>query len=413
MKRIVYHVDVNSAYLSWEAAFRLLQGDALDLRTIPSAVGGDPLTRRGIILAKSIPAGRYGVRTGESLMEALKKCPSLHIVRPHFSLYRRCSAALKEELESWSPHVETFSIDESFMDMSHAADPILTAHQLKDNISKKLGFTVNIGVSSNKLLAKMASDFQKPDRVHSLFPEEIPKKMWPLPVRKLFMVGARSEQKLHSMGIHTIGEIAEADPQFLYRRMKSHGILLSNYARGIESSDLRHYSPFDAKGIGNSTTLPRDIDQLSDLRLYLLAISEMVSSRLRAIGRLASVIHVHYRSSLFHRQGHQRKLLSGIDQTMHIFECACELFEEIWKKEPVRQIGIRLSDFSDSNCFQPEIFRPQRTEAERRLDRTIDELRERFGDDAISRASFLHTSIPHIIGGVGEERYDLTLRSQL
>ncbi len=413
MGKTVYHVDVNSAYLSWEAAYRLLQGETTDLRDIPSIVGGDPVTRHGIVLAKSIPAKRYGIRTGESLMEAFKKCPSLYVVRPTFSLYMRCSAALKELLETYSPHVETFSIDESFMDMSHVRDPLVTAHQLKNDIRHRLGFTVNIGVSSNKLLAKMASDFQKPDRVHSLFPEEVPEKMWPLPVRELFMVGPRSEQKLHAMGIHTIGEIASADPEFLYHRMKSHGYLLSDYARGIETSEFKNYSPYEAKGVGNSTTLPRDITRLSDLQLYLLAISEMVSYRLRGIGRLARVVHVHYRSSLFEGQGHQRKLPSGIDQTMRIHEVACELFEELWHREPVRQIGIRVSDFSDASCFQPEIFNPRREEAQRRLDRTIDRLRERFGDDAIQRASFLHTPIPHMIGGVGEERHDLTLRSQL
>ena len=192
-KPIIMHIDVNSAFLSWEACYRLQQGDLLDLRTIPSIVGGNPDTRRGIVLAKSVPAKEFNIKTGESLYSALQKCPTLTIVAPRFDLYLKCSNSLIKLLEEYSPSIQRYSIDECFLDYTnmeqHFGDPLSAAHKIKERIKNELGFTVNIGISNNKLLAKMASDFQKPDAVHTLYPHEIKEKMWPLPVGDLFMVG--------------------------------------------------------------------------------------------------------------------------------------------------------------------------------------------------------------------------------
>nr|MCR5602510.1 DNA polymerase IV [Lachnospiraceae bacterium] len=211
MDRLIFHVDVNSAFLSWEATRRVKNGGE-DLRVIPSCVGGLPDSRRSVVVAKSIPAKKYGIITGEPVSIALKKCPGLVVVQSDFRLYKACSKAFKNICREYAPAVEEFSIDECFMDMSGTKliypDPIAIAYELKDRIKNELGFTVNVGIGSNKLCSKMASDFEKPDKVHTLFPEEISEKMWPLPVGDLLFVGNSTALKLNEIGIKTIGELA-------------------------------------------------------------------------------------------------------------------------------------------------------------------------------------------------------------
>ncbi|HZK10388.1 MAG TPA: DNA polymerase IV [Clostridia bacterium] len=407
-----FHVDVNSAYLSWEASYRLMQGESLDLRSIPSAIGGNPRERKGIILAKSIPAKAYGIQTGETLVSALGKCPSLTIVAPNFSLYKKCSRALSQLLESYSPKVQAFSIDESFMDMGSIDDPLALAEKLREEIEETLGFTVNIGLGPNKLLAKMASDFKKPNRVHSLFYEEIPHKMWPLPVGELFMVGKKTREKLLLMGIETIGDLASANPDLLYSRMKSHGLLIHKYAQGKEFSPIESYSPFEAKGVGNSTTLPRDINDAELIELYLLGISEMVSFRLRSIDKMAYVLSLHYRDNNFKTRRVQRKLLAPLDATSSIYKQAKILFYELWKEEPLRQLGLSLSELV-GNQYYEQSFLDQDQEKLRKVDATIDNLRKKYGRQIIQRASFLYTPVDPMIGGVGEDKDELILSSKL
>lgn len=252
LKRVIFHVDVNSAFLSWEAVYRLHHlGGTLDLRTIPSAVGGDKEKRHGIILAKSIPCKRFGVQTGEPVTDAVKKCPGIVLVPPNYDLYNRSSKAMLRVLERYTDKIERYSIDEAFLDMTGCTeDPVKTANELKDTIREELGFTVNVGVSSVKLLAKMASDFRKPDLVHTLWTEEIPEKMWPLPVRELFFVGGASEKKLKSLGVHTIGQLAALPDNVAYSAMKSHGLLIKQYANGIDNSEVVTETPAN-KGYGN------------------------------------------------------------------------------------------------------------------------------------------------------------------
>ena len=217
MNKVIFHIDVNSAYLSWEAAYRLEHGieEGLDLREIPSAIAGDRNKRHGVILAKSIPAKNQGVLTGEPSVKAISKCPDLKLVPPNHKLYQQYSNAFFEILQEFSPRVEKYSIDEAFCDMTgtHAlfGRPVEAARKIKERIKKDLKFTVNIGISSNKLLAKMASDFKKPDMIHTLFPNEVEKKMWPLPVGKLFSVGKATVRRLEALGIYTIGELAQTD----------------------------------------------------------------------------------------------------------------------------------------------------------------------------------------------------------
>ena len=207
MERLIFHVDVNSAFLSWSAVDRMKKGEP-DLRLIPSAVGGDKDKRTGIIVAKSVPAKAYGVTTGEPVSMALRKCPNLVIIHSDRELYSRCSKAFMDICRKYAPVVQKFSIDECFLDMTGTSylypDPIALAHQIKDEIYDTLGFTVNVGVGSNRLLAKMASDFEKPNKVHTLFTSEIKEKMWPLPVGELLFVGKMSTARLQEVEINTI-----------------------------------------------------------------------------------------------------------------------------------------------------------------------------------------------------------------
>lgn len=194
LDKLIFHIDVNNAFLSWDGAYRLHHlGGKLDLRLIPSAVGGDAALRHGIILAKSNPAKKYGINTGMTLLEARQKCSTLYLVPPNYNLYQHCSSAFIDILREYSPAVEIYSIDEAFMDMSEVIhlfrSPIETADVIRTRIREELGFTVNIGISSNKLLAKMSGNLRKPDFTLTLFPHEIKSKMWPLPVSELFFVG--------------------------------------------------------------------------------------------------------------------------------------------------------------------------------------------------------------------------------
>ncbi len=420
MKRIIFHIDVNAAYLSWEAVYRLAhRGEKVDLREIASAVGGDVSARRGIILAKSIPAKRYGIKTGETLLEARNKCPDLVIVPPDYGLYEECSAAFMDILRDYSDVVEPYSIDEAYMDMSASCHlfgtPEETAAQIRDRIREELGFTVNVGVSVNKLLAKMASDFTKPDRVHTLYPEEIPEKMWPLPASELFFVGRATARKLLSMGIRTIGQLAACDPAWLRGALKKHGEVIWGFANGIDPSPvvssgnsctIKPGAPPDApaglaagsaacgnKGYGNSATTPYDVTDAQTAKQTLLALSETVAGRLRADGVQIGVVSVGIRYADFSHVSHQRTLCGPTDLTMEIYEAACGLFLELWNGRPVRHLGVHTGRVSREDYRQLRLF--DRTDYEKlsRMDRAVDGIRERFGAGALRRAVFLNRDI--------------------
>jgi DNA polymerase IV len=404
--RIIFHIDVNSAYLSWEAVHRLQQGDSLDLRTIPSVVGGDPLTRHGIVLAKSIPAKKFEIQTGETLFSATSKCPELVIAKPNYLLFRQCSQALGDILREYSPLIQQFSVDEYFLDFTHMdqifGDPLETASKIKDRIKSELGFTVNIGVSSNKLLAKMASELEKPDKVHTLFPEEIPTKMWPLPINELFMVGRATSRKLLSRNIKTIGELAHTDPKLLRMSLKSHGTLIWNYANGIENSPVKPGGSILVKGMGNSTTLPFDVEDHKEARLVLLSLVETVAMRLRHSHSSAQLVAISFRTNEFLSYSHQRKFSHATDCTNEIWEIACELFDELWRGQPLRHMGVRVSELCQDDFVQLSLFQKD-YEKDRKVDQAIDLIRERFGSYAIIRSSYLQSGLKAMTGGVVEE----------
>jgi len=411
-RKVIFHIDVNSAFLSWEAVYRIRHlGGTLDLRTVPSAVGGDVAKRHGIILAKSIPAKKYQVKTGETLAEALQKCPGLVIVPPNYELYEKCSNAFLEILRGYSDRVEQYSIDEAFVDMTGTGflfgAPVPAACSLKDEIKNKLGFTVNVGVSENKLLAKMAGDFQKPDRVHTLFPDEIEQKMWPLPVEDLFFVGRATAGKLHSYGIRTVGELAHADRDMLRRVFHSHGDVIWNYANGRDVSDVLS-APVDNKGYGNSMTTPFDVRDAETAKLVLLSLAETVGRRIRGDRAQVGVVSVSIRYFDFTGLSHQRTLPAATDITREIYGAACTLFDEMWDGAPVRHLGIhtgRVSACGESR--QLGLFDGADYEKQRKLDRAVDSIRRRFGADAVKRAAFLQAEdagIDHMGGGISREK---------
>lgn len=412
MESVIFHIDVNSAFLSWEAVYRLAhRGGNLDLREVASAVGGDMSMRHGIILAKSIPAKKYGIQTGETILEAQRKCPNLILVPPNYGLYEKCSAAFMNILREYSDVVEQYSIDEAFIDMTTTCHlfgtPGEAAEQIKNRIKNELGFTVNIGISRNKLLAKMASDFKKPDRVHTLYPEEIQEKMWPLPVSDLFFVGRATTKKLFSMGIRTIGELAEAEPKWLKSMLKKQGEIIWGFANGIDFSPVMA-SPAANKGYGNSTTTPYNVVNVTDANKVLLALAETVGNRLRADEVQIEVIAVGIRYSDLSYVSHQKKLLSSTNLTAEIYKGACELFLDLWNGNPIRHLGIHTSKVQDEDFTrQLSMFDVTDYEKLARMDETVDDIRERFGIDALMRATFLKQPIDHMCGGISREKREV------
>lgn len=397
MKRIIFHVDVNSAFLSWTAVKAVEQGKE-DLRLIPSAIGGDPEKRTGVILAKSVPAKKYGIKTGEPTGMALRKCPKLVLAKPDFKLYRQCSDAFISICREYSPVVEKYSIDECFIDMTGMErifpDIIKTAYELKDRIKSELGFTVNVGVGSNKLLAKMAGDFEKPDKVHTLFDYEIREKMWRLPVSDLISVGESSAQKLNRLSIHTIGELAELDIETLRANFKNKTAQqLYDYSRGIDDSPVNE-NQREPKGYGNSTTLQENVTSFEKADEIILNLADYVCARLRADGAKAYCISVLIRSTDFKDKSHQRKLNIPTDITDEIYSVSKELIRELWDgRTPLRLMGISLSDITRDGGEQISLFDSEKKENTRRLDKTVDDIRLKFGKDKIRRASIMNSDI--------------------
>lgn len=407
-EKVIFHVDVNSAFLSWEAVERLKHPEqfpeiTVDLRTIASAVGGDRTKRRGIILAKSVPAKKYGVKTGEPITDALKKCPNLVLVPARHEVYRRYSKAFLSILERYSDTIEQCSIDECFIDMTGTqklfGEPVEAAGRIKDEIYRELGFTVNVGISTNKLLAKMASDFKKPNLVHTLFPYEIQDKMWGLPAGELFLVGRSTERTLRTLGIHTIGELAKADVNMLRASLKKQGEVIWKFANG-EGVTLVEAEPSDAKSYGNATTIAFDVTDEDTAKIVLMSLADTVGRRLRRDGACAEVVSVNIKYNDLSKASHQCELGHATNVTDEIYQTAARLFEELWNGQPVRLLGIQTSHvIRAEDGRQMSLFDTADYEKREKLDRVIDDIRERFGTDAVKRASFLmQDQMEHAVG---------------
>lgn len=406
MRRIVFHIDVNSAYLSWTAVEQLKNGAQTDIRTIPAIIGGRQESRHGVVLAKSLPAKKFGVRTGEPVANALRKCRNLHMEPPDHTLYRQYSDRLMAFLRTYTPDIEQVSVDECYMDFTgisgQFASPVDGALEIKNRIYEKFGFTVNIGISTNKLLAKMASDFEKPNKVHTLFPEEIQVKMWPLPIWELYMAGHSSVETLQKLEIRTIGDLAQADPEILELHLKSHGRKLWEFANGIDNSEVIT-EKIDAKGIGNSTTLSKDVETEEEARKVLLGLAESVGARLREAEQKAGMLSVEIKYYNFETSSHQKQIPKPTNSDTVIYRTAVELFRELWTKEPIRLLGIRSSKLvKQDEPEQMTIFDIQprqskgkkdavRDEKQKKLDQALDEIKRKYGKDAVRRGRFVET----------------------
>ncbi len=389
MERQILHVDVNNAFLSWTAIERLSLGEELDIRTIPAIIGGDESSRHGVVLAKSMKAKEFGIRTGEPIYQARKKCPNVQVYQGNYENYKKYSNKLYNLLLEYTDKIERFSIDECFMDLTlflrKDEKVIDKAYEISKRVKEELGFTVNVGVANNKLLAKMASDFEKPNKVHTLYQNEIQNKMWKLPAEDLFMVGRKSIGKLRQLGIKTIGDIARYDKNILIKKFGKHGRIMWEYANGIDDSEVV-YEQEIPKGIGNSITLPEDVYNINKLNEILLALTEQVGFRLRKYKLLAGVVNVQIRTKDFKNFSHQRKLDKPTNVTKEIYETAKNLLEELHQNRAVRLIGLRVDKLINEDEVQISLFDTNNNKKQEKLDKVMDDLKKKYGYGKITRA---------------------------
>lgn len=394
MERQILHVDVNNAFLSWTAINMLENGSKIDIRTIPAIIGGDEEKRSGIVLAKSPIAKSFGVVTGEPIYFAKKKCPELQIFRGDFEVYHNYSNKLYNLLAEYTDLIERFSIDECFLDMTNylmGRDLKEVAYEINKRVKEELKFTVNVGVSHNKLLAKMASDFEKPDKVHTLFEEELPIKMWNLPTSELFMLGKKTVPKLLNMQIKTIGDIAKTDKMLLIKKFGKHGQMMWEYANGIDNSPVNNKVELP-KSIGNSVTLPKDLMSISEIHPVLVALAEKVGYRLRKYKLVSKVVNVQLRTKDFVDYSHQKRLPFATSSTKEILKLANEILEMMYKNEPIRLVGLRVDDLESEDEVQLSMFSSGASK-QTMLDKTLDEITNKFGYTSITRASRLNINI--------------------
>lgn len=389
MERIIFHIDVNNAFLSWTAVYLLKSGYKMDIRDIVCVIGGDEEKRTGIVLAKSPLAKEYGIITAETLYSARKKYPNLQVFKPNYSFYIQMSNQLFTFLKKITPDIEIASIDECYMDYGKIkniyGDEVLFANKLKDKIYSLFGFTVNIGIANNKLCAKMASDFLKPNRVHTLYADEIETKMWSLPIEDLFMVGKSTSSKLRTIGIRTIGDLANCDKYYLSKYFKNYDDLIKR-ANGIDDSVLEVFVPL--KGISNEITLPIDITNKVDLYEHLAFLSEKVSLRIKKEKKYANVVCVILKDNFFKRRSHQVKVKNPISSFEDIYSVSKRLLNEMWcENDKIRLIGIRLDDLVENYKYQTSLFEDNNRIDNEKVEEVLSSINKRFGYDAVKKCN--------------------------
>ncbi len=385
------HIDVNNAFLSWSAIWRLQNGENLDIREIPAIIGGDESKRSGIVLAKSNLAKQFGIVTGEPIYQARKKCPNIQIYQGNYDVYREYSNKLYNLLLEYTDKIERYSIDECFLDMTeYLMNDTLEnkAKEIQKRVNEELKFTVNIGLSNNKLLAKMASDFEKPNKIHTLYPNEIEQKMWNLPVGELFMFGRKTIPKLYNMHIKIIGDLAKSNKEELVKKFGKHGKTMWDYANGIDNSEVVYkYEP--PKSIGNSTTLAKDVQDIDTLNKIVLTLSEHVAYRLRKHDMIARVVNVGLRTNNFKDFSHQSKLDLPTSNTKEIYAKAKELLKEMYNGDAIRLVSVKLDKLNEKNDIQLSLFNTNKNEEQEKLDATLDKIKEKYGYYTITRAGKL------------------------
>ena len=389
MDRIILHVDVNNAFLSWSALYLLKNGYKTDIRERYAIIGGDESQRRGIVLAKSNLCKKKGVVTAETIASARRKCPYLEVYAPNFKVYKYFSDKMYEYLQTYTDIIERYSIDECFLDYTGCAqlfgDPIKIAYKIKDDIYKKFGFTVNVGVGNNKLLAKMASDFEKPNKVHTLFSNEISDKMFPLPVEDLFMIGKSSSKRLREMGINTIGELANYDEDELIKRFKKMGKMMHEFANGIDESAV-HYEREAAKSISTSTVLPYNYSDDKMIKDVIMSLSNDIGRRLRYSKMYADTIGVWLKYSYFDKISKQEKLDISISTDEEIYDNACRIFDKLWNHEDgIRSVCVFISGLSNTRKKQLSIFDTASNieDNNEKVQQLVDDLQNKFGKNII------------------------------
>lgn len=389
--RIIFHVDVNNAFLSWTAVDLLKKGYKKDIRTIPSIIGGDESRRHGIVLAKSPVAKKYGIKTAETLYVARRKCSDLEIFPPDYKLYYEQSRKFHDYLKKLSPCVEKYSVDEAYIDLSGMQyiynDYIKLAYKIKEDIKNMYGFTVNVGIGNNMLCAKMASDFTKPDKVHTLFKNEIKDKMWPLPIEELFMVGKSTSAKLRSMGIMTIGDLANTDIGILKKHFKNQALFLYNSANGIDYNKVERLNSKNPS-ISVSETLRYDVCDKEDLKEILFRQCDDVARQLRKRNQYCNVVAIIYKNSNFESYSKQKKLDNSTNNTSDIYNNIIDLLDLSFRDESIRLIGVRVSDLTSTIKYQLSLFdNVVENDSDDTIQKVVDKINNKYGGSSIIPAS--------------------------
>ncbi len=393
MERIIMHIDVNNAFLSWTAVLLLKQGYKYDIRNSYAIIGDEDNKRHGIVLSKSTPIKKFGVKTAEPIFQARKKCPSLKVYKPNYKWYKEMSNKMFELISTYTPDIEKMSIDECYLDygpIKHLhGNEVDFAYKLKNEIKSTLGFTVNIGIANCKLCAKMASNFTKPDKVHTLFKTEIDSKMKPLPIEDLFFIGRKTAEKLHKLNIHTIGDLSKQKPENLYPYFKNQSVRMVESANGIDNSPLET-GKVVSKGLSNSTTLPHNLIHKEDVYDILESISDNLAAQLRREGRYANVVRVQLKNAEFKNYTHQTKLKNSTNNMSVIFETAKKLLDDMWKDEPIRLVGLGVDGLSHEATYQVSMFDEfDKVIQNKELENAVDKLKDKFGSEVINKASMV------------------------
>lgn len=365
----------------------LKNGAKIDIRNRYAIIGGDESQRRGIVLAKSNLCKKKGVVTAETIYNARKKCPYLDVYPPNFKIYKKYSDKMYNYLLNYTDIIERYSIDECFLDYTDSrnlfGDPVKLAYKIKDDIKKNFGFTVNIGIGNNKLCAKMASDFTKPDKVHTLFNHEIKEKMWPLPIEELFMVGKSTSKKLKELGINKIEDLAKADLNNLKKYFKNRTIQMIESANGIDNSKVE-YEYTDPKSISSSTSLAYNYKSKDEIYSILKELSTDTASRLKKSNLYAQNVSIWIKYTDFTKISKQLKLNNPIINPNDIYNNAIKLFNNIWNEEPVRALCVGVSDLTKNNNIQLDLFNIKKIKTTKKVDKklqeTLDNLNKKYNN---------------------------------
>lgn len=390
MERKILHVDMNNFYASVECLYNP------ELRGKPVAVSGNVEKRHGVILAKSESAKKCGVKTGDTIWQAQRKCPDIIFLPPHFELYEKCSQMAKEIYACYTNKVESFGLDECWLDVTECihfgGNAKMLADEIRRRIRDELGLTASVGVSFNKIFAKLGSDMKKPDATTQITRENFKKLVWHLPAGELLFIGKKTKERLLNFGIKTIGDLANANPNELKRLLGKNGVTLHAYANGEDTSPVSSLDEDrDVKSIGNSTTTPRDLITEDDVKITLYALCESVASRLRDRGLVCKTVQINLRDNALKTADRQGKLefescVSGV-----IFDKALELYRTSgWTNRPIRTLGVRATELSEETNFQMSLFSDMKKMQKREdEERTIDNIRKRFGHFSIQRGIML------------------------